>query len=440
MLRRWARNGGRWAVLAVLVASPLSAGGPSADEARSLAWLRAQITPNAVVSAPDPQRRGLVLSYAPGTQPPGPLHRRAFTYDQALAAIAFTTSGDLTSASRVLGALARAQRKDGSFWFSYNVQNTWPEEGDHDMAIVRSGAMAWAGYAFAFYLEHSPAADDPRRQRERATFTEAARRTADLLLGLRVSDAKALARGLVRGGHAAVNLGTDAAGKAAESYDDTPIRWVSTEHNIGTFFFLSALGRVTGEEKYRAAAQEIRARVLAVLWQEDLGQFAQGVLAEDKIDRARALDCASWGALFLVAIGERARAERALATAEKIYAARDGGVEGHRPYSDRPVYLDARVSRLFFPEQPPLRWETVPLVWSEGSLGVALAEARLGHAARARKITAQMLKLRQGDGLRLASRKLPYEMDDSASIAGTAWHVLVEGALREPKKDGVWSR
>ena len=448
MIRRWVIAGSRWAATivlgAVLVPCPALAAGarPSAEEARSLAWLRAQITPNALVSAPDPQRRGLVLSYAPVAGPPGPLHRRAFTYDQALAAIAFASVGDFATSSRVLAALARVQRKDGSFWFAYNVENTWPEDGDHDMAIVRSGAMAWAGYAFAFYLERSPApGDDPRRKREREAFTEAARRAADYLLGLRVREPEALAHGLVRGGQAAVTLGTDAAGKTAvESYDDSPIRWVSTEHNLGTFFFLSALGRVTGDASYRTAAGQIGRRVLAALWQEDLGQFAQGVLADGKIDRARALDCASWGALFLLAMGERARAERALATAERIYPAHDGPIAGHRPYHDRLVYLDARTSGLFFPGRPPLRWEAVPIVWSEGSLGVALAQARLGHLARARRIASEMLKLRQGDGIRLASRKLPYEMDDSASIAGTAWQVLVERALLEPRAPGLWSR
>lgn len=175
--RSW-RPGGFGRVWAASLALALSLPA-SADSATSLGWLRAQMTPNTLVPTPDPQRRGLVLSYAPGRKTPGPLHRRASTYDQALAAIAFVTTGDHASASRALAALARVQRKDGGFWFSYNVENTWPEDADHEMAIVRSGATAWAGYAFAFYLETRPTAEDARAQRERASFLEAARRTAD---------------------------------------------------------------------------------------------------------------------------------------------------------------------------------------------------------------------------------------------------------------------
>jgi len=414
----------------------------SADPAASLGWLRAQMTPNALVSTPDPQRRGLVLSYAPGRMKPGPLHRRAFTYDQALAAIAFATAGDQASAGRALAALARVQRKDGGFWFSYNVENTWPEDADHEMAIVRSGATAWAGYAFAFYLEARPAAgEDARLQRERASFLEAARRTGDFLLGLRVTDPKALGHGLVRGGYASVTVGTGSGGKTVEeSYDDKPIAWVSTEHNIGAFFFLSTLGRVTGDARYRAAADEIRARLLAALWQDDLGQFAQGILPDGRIDRALALDCASWGSLFLTAVGDRARAARAAATADRIYGVRHGNIAGHRPYHDRPIYLDPGVGRLLLKQRPDTQWKDLPIVWSEGSLGVALAHARLGNRPRARQIVAEMLKLRQGDGIRLASRALPYEMDDSASVAGTAWQVLVEQALHDPKAFGLWAR
>ncbi|HXU83220.1 MAG TPA: hypothetical protein VN914_17620 [Polyangia bacterium] len=429
----------RW-IAALLLVSGVRGTAASPDEARSLAWLKAQLTPNALVTAPDPQRRGLVLSYAPGSKPPNPLHRRAFTYDQALAAIAFSTVDDFASAARVLGALGRAQRPDGSFWFSYNVENSWPDEGDHDMAIVRSGAIAWAGYAFAFYLERQPDGADPRRQREREALLEKAKKSAEYLLSLRVTDPQHLARGLIRGGRATVTVVTDAAGKVDERYEDKPIAWVSTEHNIGTFFFLSALGRVTGDARYTGAAAEIRQRLVPALWQEDLGQFAQGVLADGHVDRALALDCASWGALYLIATGDRTRAVKALATADRVYRSLDGKIAGHRPYHDRPIYLDPRVSAVLLPGKPNIQWQQLPFVWSEGSLGVALAQARLGNTARARQITGEMLKLRQGDGIRLGSRALPYEMEDAASVAGTAWHALVEAALRDPRAAGVWSR
>jgi hypothetical protein len=71
---------------------------------------------------------------------------------------------------------------------------------------------------------------------------------------------------------------------------------------------------------------------------------------------------------------------------------------------------------------------------------VALARLRLGDAARAREIVASVLRLREGDGIRLASRDVPFELAGRPSAAATAWHVLVELSLRAPTGPGLWSR
>ena len=423
------------------LAAALAAAAPAAAQPAnaSLAWLRAQLTPNAAVPVPDPPRRGLILSYAPGAGAPGLLHRRSFTYDAALGAIAFTTAGDWGSASRLLQALARVQRPDGTFWFSYRTDVAWPTELDHDMGIVRSGATAWAGYAFAFYLERRPPAD-PRLERERGLFLGIARRVADALLGDRVAE-PGPARGLVRGGRALIRLVPDPQGPGIrEVYEDRPVGWVSTEHNLATHFLLTALHRLTGEAQYGVAARGIQEGLQAGLWQEDLGQFAQGVLADGQLDRQLALDCASWGALFLWAIGDRDRAIRAATVADRVYRSADAGATGHRPYDGAPLYEDPDVQRRLLPAAPEARWQDLPFVWTEGSLGVALALARLGRGERAREIVREVLKLRHGGGIRLASRELPHQFAAWPSVAGTAWHVIVDVALRSPATPGLWTR
>jgi hypothetical protein len=413
---------------------------PAAPAAQSLGWLRARILPNELVPEPDPHRRGLILSYAPGTGPPGPIHRKSFVYDGALAALAFSLAGDRVTASRILQALVRVQRSDGSFWFSYSGDVSWPDEADHEMAIIRSGATAWVGYALSFYLEGQPPPDSPRAERERDRFLATARRIADFLLTLRVADAPH-ARGLLRGGRGVVRLTVDPARKTVqEVYQDGPVRWISTEQNISSFFFLASLHRVSGEPRYGAAAQEIRQRLLGSLWQEDLGQFAQGFREDGRLDRTLALDCASWGALFLVAAGETDKAARALATADRLYQNRHGAVAGHRPYHDRPIYDDPRVQRVLMPAAPDARWRDLAIVWAEGSLGVALAHLRRGDVDRAREIVGEIAKMREGDGIRHATREVAYELSASPSVAGTAWHVIVEEALRAPRARGVWAR
>lgn len=404
------------------------------SEKRSIEWIHSQIVPNQLVSTPDPSRRGLVLSYAPGSSRPGALHRKSFVYDGALAAIAFTMAGDGAIASRILSALTRVQRPDGSFWFSYNVDNAWPAETDHDMAIVRAGANAWVGYALTFYLENRPATDDRRSKRERDAFLASARRIGDFLLTLRVKG------GLLRGGQGAVRLGVTPDGKSVqEFYDDRPIRWMSAEHNISSWFFLNALGRLTADFKYSAAAREIRQGLLGTLWQEDMGQFAQGIGEDGVIDKTRALDCASWGALFLFAAGETANAARALLTADSIYRNSHGKIEGHRPYHEKPIYDDARVQRLLLPDAPATRWKDISFVWSEGTMGVALAHVRRGDASRTAKLVVDVLKMREGGGIRYGTREFPYEFSASPSVAGTAWHVIVQEDLKDKPKR-FWSR
>jgi hypothetical protein len=126
--------------------------------------------------------------------------------------------------------------------------------------------------------------------------------------------------------------------------------------------------------------------------------------------------------------------------ADGLYRSRDAGVAGHRPYDDVPLYEDRDVQRRLLPEAPDARWRDLPFVWSEGSLGVALALTRLGRPARAREIVGEMLKLRDGSGIRLASRELPHQFVASPSVAGTAWHVIVDAALHAPGTPGLWSR
>ncbi|HEX2646734.1 MAG TPA: hypothetical protein VHO95_05875, partial [Candidatus Dormibacteraeota bacterium] len=88
------------------------------------------------------------------------------------------------------------------------------------------------------------------------------------------------------------------------------------------------------------------------------------------------------------------------------------------------------VGRVFFPERPRTEWRELPLVWSEGSLQVALAYLRLGQPEAARRIVrgVEALQERSG-GVRYASLDVPYEMSNVPSVAGSAWLILVERAL-----------
>ncbi len=120
----------------------------------SLKWLKKQIVPNSVVDNPSPDRRKMILSYKIPEDDPAYkyLAKRSFLYDDAVAAVAFTMAGKYREAESLLNTLSRLVRDDGSMWFSYNTHNSWPDENDHDGAMIRSGALAWAGYALSHYV------------------------------------------------------------------------------------------------------------------------------------------------------------------------------------------------------------------------------------------------------------------------------------------------
>ena len=403
----------------------------------SLLWLTRQIIPNDVVPEPVSERRHLVLSYGPSREEPrSPLLQKSFVYDVALTAIAFSLSGRREEAAFVLHSLERQVRPNGSLWFSYNTKNIWPDGINHDYALVRSGAIAWSGYAFCHYLETFPSSkNDPQGLvRERAHFLRVAERLADYLLSLQVQDSASAQFGLVRGGWGTVRLKWDRQRQLVEEvYVPGPVEFVSTEHNLSTYFFLAKLAQLTKSPNYRLAAQTIAESLERFLWDQSRGQFWMGIGGSGELNRAGALDCASWGALFWLARGETAKARRALETAQRLYRSRDRGAEGHRPYYDWPIYEEREVAGFYFPGEPGKQWKNFPLVWSEGSLGVALGYMRLGEHKVAKRILNRLSPLIQPDGSVLcASHGVPFQFSPLPSVAGTAWWVILQKALTDP--------
>ena len=405
-------------------------------------WLAGQVTPNAVVPDSDPTRRQLLISYdIPPVKFPQGYHRSSI-YDDALGALVFLITGQSDRAAFTLHALARLVRPDGSLWFGYNTANNWPDESDHDGAIIRSGAVAWTGYVLTFYVNHQPAcAGEPRCLREREVFRQTAERLGAYLLSLRVDEPGDPCNGLLRLGYGTVTLAYSSEKKdVIERYRGEPALGISTENNISAWFFLRQLASLTGETRWSEAADRIRNRLLGSVWNDALGQFNAGFDAAGTPDRGRALDCASWGALFLLAAGEPEKAQRAMEAPDRYYAASSAESVGYRPYSDLVIYGDPQVGRFFFPDNPRKRWRELPLVWSEGTLGVALAYMRLGQTERARQVVSGLNPLQKGQkGLRCASMELPHQMAEAPCVAASSWLVLVTEALAgNPLAGEVW--
>src|SRR5437879_3865264 len=173
----------------------------------------------------------------------------------------------MDAANLTLQAMARLVRADGSLWFSYSTANSWPNESEHDSALVRAGSVGWVGYAFAFYLEHAPRCprEDAGCVRERASFRATAVRLANYLLSLECKEPDHPAHGLLRQGYGSIRLVYQLDPRdVVEEYLDAPALGFSTENNISSWFFLRSLGRLTGQSRWMDAADRIRAALLRV--------------------------------------------------------------------------------------------------------------------------------------------------------------------------------
>jgi len=433
----------------------------SADEAdpwraakeKALGWLAAQMVPNDIVKEPEPERNHLILSYRiPESVPARPyLYGRSMTYDNALAAIAFTMAGDWQNAAFILNALARLVHEDGSLWFGYNAHNSWPSEGDEAGALERSGAIAWAGYAAVFDVLRRQK-DDPDfslNDREARNYLKMAKSIAGFMRSHMITDANDPRYGLVTGGSNSYSLvyETDT---VVESFHAGGIDWASFEHNIDAYFFLKDLALLSGDRSYSADADAIRKSLLA-LWSSRDGQYWQGAKT-DRIDKVMALDCASWGSMFSLAVGKKDYARASLKTIEKKYRSSDdltvsgiARVEGYKPYEARPVIedADARISEFYFKDKSGLTWKDMDGVWGEGSLGVALAYLKQGDTGKARAIIGEMLKLQDEDGgVLYFTREIPHEFVSYPSVASTAWLAIVLSAAEDAERNagfmGTW--
>lgn len=408
----------------------------------NVAWLKRQVTPNDTVPDPTPGRRRLVLSYqvSPEQSPWG--YHRSSTYDNALAALALLIAGEDDLAAYILHAVARLIRADGSLWFGYNTANAWPSEESHESALVRAGALGWAGYAFAFYLSYAPpcADGDDGCRRERETFSDAATRIGEYLLSQQVSDTADRRFGLLRLGYGMIDLVfRPEKDQVVEHYVDVPATRISIENNLSAWFFLREFGRQSGESRWKDAADRV-ARGLEKSWHPGHAQYNRGYAEDGTPDEVLALDCGSWGALHLLAVGDPERAKRALEVTARRFASVDGKATGYRPYAELPVFESPPVNRYFFPHAPETTWNDLPLVWSEGSLGVALAYIRTGQRQRAEQVLEGLRPMQVRDsGLRYATRDVPHQMTAAPGVAGAAWLVFVAEALRgNPLAEKLW--
>jgi hypothetical protein len=315
------------------------------------------------------------------------LHGRSFVYDNALGVLWFTATGDEARARGLARTLVTLQNPDGTWGFSFSTQ-----DGFYNAQYVRMGTVAWAAHALATFDRRFH--DPPSAQ--------AAQRAAHALLASR-RGAGDVAPGLVEGGRGLW------APDGTQFDPGFRLRTAITEHQLDAQMALSTLAP--------QEAGRLRETIMASLWIAEEGRFGNAV-AERGRDDSRVLDAAgAWGALWLLAGGDRERARHSFAYTVRTFATRDGRLRGFRPYLD-PIE-GSRSATLH------------ELIFVEGTLALGLAAHRLGEpdiAGVALQVAVD-LSCRLGPGIPYANREaLDFPAEPAA--ASTIWFLFLERELR----------
>jgi len=157
-----------------------------------------------------------------------------YTYDQGVATVAFLARGDVTSARRVLDALAALQNADGSWYSAYNCKT-----GAALTTTRYVGSNAWVVVAIAHY---------EKRTADNVTYHMMGEQTVNWMQIFQQAD----------GG---INGGLDASGVV--------ISWASTEHNQDAYAGLVHFS-------YPSDAGDVKSFLDNVVWEPLAPRWWQG--------------------------------------------------------------------------------------------------------------------------------------------------------------------
>ena len=158
---------------------------------------------------------GLILSFE-GDQD---VANWAFTYDQALAACAYTYFSDFKNAQKIFDFFKyRAEKIEGAFVNAY-----YASDGKTAEYVVHCGPNIWLGIAILQYTQRS---QDSR-------YLDLAREIANWVIQVQDED-----------GDGGIKGGLD-------------VEWYSTEHNLDAHAFFDMLYEKTGNQRYKDSAQKI---------------------------------------------------------------------------------------------------------------------------------------------------------------------------------------
>lgn len=367
---------------------------------------------------PRPNELRFLLSY--GTLPT-PLafdltHRNiAFTYDNALALIAFTALGDQERARLLADAFVYAQEHDRFYtdgrlrdayqsgdlvappgWTPNGREGTvrlagwWDEASQqwHEIALgSTTGNLAWAMLALLNYY---------------GKYGGEKYLNAAIALGNWIEAHTRDTRGA--GGYTG--------GYEGEEPNPAKVLWKSTEHNLDLYVAFERLYRITGDTVWRERAEHARNFVEA-MWNNEEGFYWTGTLDDGVTVNTQTvpLDTQTWS---LLAFGPNERTRRAIAYAETHHWTAWGNYEGFDFNDDQ------------------------DMPWFEGTGQMVVAYWALGETGKARRYLDELREVQatapNGNGLGIVAAPADglttgfgWAYYNRLHIAATAWFLFAEG-------------
>lgn len=369
-----------------LAASLLCARSPPAAADPQIEWLQGQQHPT-----------GLVDSYEGDGTP------KAYTYDQALAAIAFAHAGNSQDARRILAAMRDLQNADGSWHAGYTTTGAVVSDA------LASGHIAWMALALNYF---EAATND-------TLFLPAKRKALTLLKGRMDTNPSNQTYGSIRFGAS-----------------DTR---VSTEHNHDAYAVFKGAAQLEGNLSRRQEYSDLSRRILDYLrtemWAPSLtsnGRHDVNVFWTGYGDFSWCTDPQTWGVLSLGAQGPGN--EPFSRSLDWLYQNPSGSTRYQMDFSPTVLNVDG----FGFCTAPP------NFIWIEGTEGAACAYFTANSPARGEYFHAQMDRVKSPNG------GLPYsfsevnpgslrDMDNWRynSVAGTAWFYFAKNTVNPFTIEGV---
>jgi hypothetical protein len=312
---------------------------PKARKRAAIAHAAAAVSPNFVADSSGNHTLYLVRSYdIPADDPSAArLANLSWTYDSAVAAIAFDSYGATYAAQELLDQLKALQRTDGSLDFAYDVS-----DGD-SVQQFRTGTIAWVGYAAMLH----------ELKTENGKYNSVITGVAQWLL-----QRQNATTGLLTGG--------------------PDVSWVSTQNNMVAYLFFATLAsHPIGDFKasdMSAVANKIAggidSRLTITPAAGQLG-FVQGLN-----DPLRPLDAQTLGVQYLVARNRAADAAKVRAYIDAAFKVTNRTISKS---SATPTYNMTYAANGPFTGYRPYATGGPDVLWEEGTAQALVATDLLGQ-------------------------------------------------------------